>query len=265
MGLLSSLFGGSSQSSSSTSRSQMQDFGQGIASFQAPALQNLFGQATDLLGQQQGQIGPAAQQLSQGLGAQGQGFISGLQQAGQGVSPFLGQGPVQQQIQGLGGALSALTNRQADIGLNQIQNRFGQAGSIGSRANLAGGSLLGDLNIGLQSAFGQGVSNILGADAQRQTGAAIAQGGLQNQAAGIGLGSLGSLFDLGISPFAAGFQPLQQAAQIIGPPTVLDQGARSFSTASGTSSGSQSGGLFGGLGSGGLGGLFGGIGAFLGN
>lgn len=55
----------------------------------------------------------------------------------------------------------------------------------------------------------------------------------QTGAAAVGLGGLPSVFDLGLAPFGAEFQPLLNLAQILGPTTVLSE---SQQTSSGSSS-----------------------------
>lgn len=231
MGLFSSIFGGS-ESTQVTNPDQ-------LAAFQQPLLQALQGGAVNLARGQQAGIGSAAAGLSNEFLNQGRGFLSQLGGAGQGI-PGIGMQAAQAQQQ----ALTQGLQQNLDFGLNQIQNRFGSAGSVGSRAGLAGQTLLGQN----QQALAQGTADIFGQQGALNLGA----GQLGAQSAQAGLGSLGSLFNLGLSPFSAQFQPFQQAAGVIGNPIVLGQG--------GSSSQSTAPNIFGSLAPGGFGlpGLFGG-------
>jgi hypothetical protein len=84
----------------------------------------------------------------------------------------------------------------------------------GVQQQLQAGGLLGQLGLGQQ---GQQLQGQLGAGQ-------------------LGLGGLNALqgqFNLGLSPFQAQFQPLQNLAGIIGGPTVLGQGTSQSSASSG--------------------------------
>lgn len=229
MGLFDSIFGGS-ESTTVTNPDQ-------IAPFQLPILQGIQGGAFDLAQQQAGQIGPFAQGLSQQLGQSGQNFLGSLAGVGAGI-PGIGMQAAQAQQR----ALQQGLGQNLEFGLNQIQNRFGQAGSTGSRAGLAGETLLGQN----QLALAQGTADIF----RNQGGLSLGAGGLQNQAAGIGLSSLGGLLGLGLGGFGAAFQPFEQAAGIA-PPIVLGQGGSQTQSSSRGIGGLLSGvgGLAGGLGS----------------
>ena len=107
---------------------------------------------------------------------------------------------------------------------DDFRQRQGLASQLVGQQIQAGGLLnqgaLGQTQQQLQ-AFGQ--AGQLGNQAQAgQTGAAA-----------VGLGGLPSVFDLGLAPFGAEFQPLLNLAQIIGRPTVLSE---SQQTSSGSSS-----------------------------
>ena len=132
--------------------------------------------------------------------------LQALQQQGQlAAAGQLQQGDISQRGLALAGQGQAL---QAAQGLQQGQ-QFNQG-------------LISDLLA--QSIQAQGTAGQLG----------IAQGGLQGAASQTGLGSLQSVFNLGLSPFAAQFSPFLAAAQIFGAPTVL-----STAQATGSSVGRQ--------------------------
>lgn len=208
MGLFSSLFGGSQQSSSQQSSASSQ-----AGSFIDPRQQRFLDQ---LRNQSFGTLGPLAAQGGQFGGQLAQGLTgAGLGLLGQAAGP----GAANAQI----GALQGLLQQNQELGLNQIQSRFGQAGSIGSRAGVEGGQLLE----GSQRALALGSGQIMGQTQQAQLGAAS---------------QLPGLFNLGISGFQGAAGPLQALAQILGDPTILNQ-AQSQSTSSATSSGSSSGGI----------------------
>lgn len=126
----------------------------------------------------------------------GQGFLDTLGSAGSGVSPFLDQSAVGGQI----GALTDVLQRNQSLGLNEIQSRFGQAGTVGSRAGLAGSELVGNT----QRALASGVSGLLASDLSRRGSLALGQGQLQAQGAQAGAGLLGA--DLSRRQGAAGLE-----------------------------------------------------------
>ena len=220
--------------------------------------QSLLGQGGSFLGGINQGIG----QLQQGFGGQqqqfgqaiGQGFdalggIAGgtnpalqqLQQQASGQNPFL-----QQNIDQLG----ADVTRQFERGLSATNINAVGAGQLGGGRQGVAQGLLGEAatqefargatalrsqDIGRQL---QASQSVLGAQAGAggQLGAQGLQGLLGQQGLGQagllgagqlglgGLGQLGGLFDLGFSPFAAEFSPLQSLAGIIGGPTVLSEG-----------------------------------------
>jgi len=215
MGLLSSLFGGSQ----STTQPGF------IFPEQVPFLQQQFGQAQQLAGQQLPQIQQMAGPLSGQLLGQGQQFLQGLQGAGQNLTPFTqtGQpGGIEQQL----AALQGLGQFNLNQSLEGITDRGIAAGGIGSaRSGLAAGQSAGLSNLGFMGAAG----GLLGQDVQRRQQAALGQAGIQGQTALGGLSQLGGLFNLGISPFQAQFSPLQNQANILGRPTVLGGGGQAQS------------------------------------
>lgn len=239
------------QESQQRSQSSGESF---ISPQQVPFLDQLFGAASSLAGQQLGPIQAQANQLSEGLLTSGQQFVSGLQGAAGGV----GAG-VESAISGLlnfgqpGNATEALLGPNPALG-GQIdalsaaiqQNLAATSGTIGGQATLQGGTggsrqalATGLAGQEAERQFGQGATQLFAQDfaarqqlapqllAQQQA-ALGAAGGLgiagqqaQTQAAGIGLDSLSNLFNLGLAPFQSAFSPLLNLAAIIGPPTVL--------------------------------------------
>ena len=195
------------------SRSQ-QTSEQSVWGAQAPYLQSLYGQATDLWSKQAGQVGPAAQSMAGGImgGLGGYGSpmsnpaFQNLQQRAQGGSPFLNQ-----QIQGLGSDIGQFFQQQIMPG---IASQAGQAGQFGgSRQGIASGMAGQDA----LRQFSQGATNLRQADYGQGLQAAGMLGGLSNDY----LGQMGNIYNLGMSPFSAQWMPLQNMANIIGNPTVL--------------------------------------------
>ena len=216
---------------------QGQEFLTGLPGVQA-ALQNIPGLAQ--FGQAGGQ---GFQQGLDQLGQQAQGqtpALQALQQQAFGQNPVLGQ-----QI----GQLGQDINRQFEQMLPGITSQAVGGGQLGGGRQGVAQGLLGQSAI---DAFQRGATDLRGGDITRQLQAASQLAGFQGQAAGqlgqlggqgflgggqlgqagqlgagqLGLGGLGQLqgqFNLGLSPFAAQFGPLQQLAQIIGSPTVLSQ------------------------------------------
>ena len=115
----------------------------------------------------------------------------------------------------------AATAAQFQLGQQQnvIQANIAQQGQRGLSADILGGLL------GTQTgAFG--AAGNLGL-AQQQSGTQAGLGGL---------GALGGLFNLGLAPFGAQFQPLQALAGILGSPSILSESG-SFGLSQGTSGG----------------------------
>ncbi|GAG41573.1 unnamed protein product, partial [marine sediment metagenome] len=135
-------------------------------------------------------------------------------QAGQGLNQFIGQGPVNQQIQGLTNASQNFIDKQ----LNNISgqsNLFGGFG--GGRSQVAQGAAIGEAGAGL----GLGIGNILQQDFGRQQQAATSQGQQQllgNQLGQQGLGNIFGLFNQGL---LGQFGGLQSQQGLVGAPTVL--------------------------------------------
>ena len=105
---------------------------------------------------------------------------------------------------------------------------------LGAAQGLTGQALTGQLG---EAQLGQGAD-------QQLLSALQSSGALNNQAAGIGLGSLSDLFNLGLGGFGAEFSPLQALAGILGPGLFQDFGL-GFGQSSSQSSGSGSGFNFG--------------------
>jgi hypothetical protein len=175
---------------------------QGIASGQNQSLQALQAQATggqQLLGQQITGLGEdinqqLQRQLGGGAGIAGQANLAGQLGGGrQGVESGLAQEAALTQFQ-----RGATGLRQQ----NQAQQLQASQAALGAQAGA--GQALGQLGLGQNQ---QQLQALLG-------GGQLGLGGLQ---------SLQGQFNLGLSPFQAEFQPLQNLAGILGGPTVLSQ------------------------------------------
>jgi len=165
---------------------------------QAPALQQLYGAAQSLLGGAQ----PA--------GAEGVGDAARsawMQQLTPGGNPYFSQS--------VQGAIDAATRGFTQGVLPQLTDQGVQAGAYGGvRDQLARGQAAGQFGEGLANMVGQMSSQQYGADQSRALQALGMAPGLQNMA----------------------YQPLQQAASMIGGPTVLGQsqsGGSSFGSSFG--------------------------------
>lgn len=205
-----------------------------------------------------GGIGDVAFQQSGQLGGAGQGFLGNLQQgaAGQLGGQQLQNQAAQQAIQGGGpggdflqGAIAQgnpFLNQQVQALGQQIGQQFQEqvlpgirrnATSVGGLGGGRQGVAEGIAGRGSQQAFANQAANLgfqnfgqqLGAAGQLQQnalqGGQLAGQGVSQQlgSATAGLGSLGGLFNLGLAPFGAQFQPLQQQAGLVGGPTVLSE------------------------------------------
>ncbi|MCP4169330.1 MAG: hypothetical protein GY758_01000 [Fuerstiella sp.] len=188
-----------------------------ISAEQLPYLQNLWGQGQDLANQQMGNIGQESMRLSGGLFNQGQGFMSQMGSgAAQGLNQYQGPGYAQQQI----GALGQLSQNYLGQALQGINSGAIGAGGLGGQRNqLMQGTAIGDATRGFQSA----ASNLMQQDLGRQQQAGIAQAGIQGQTAMAGMGQLGNMYDLSMSPFTAQWSPLQQQGSLIGGPAMTSQ------------------------------------------
>lgn len=170
--------------------------------------------------------------MADALSRQGQSFLGGLTNQslpGSAQAGFMGPGFAQEQINALGANL----NRNLNLGLNSIQNRFGLAGTMGSRAGATAGTALGDT----QLAFGSGVASILQGDrlARQQAAQGVDQynlggGALSNQANLGGLSALPGLFNLGMAGYQNAWSPLGNYQAAVGGPIILGQGSSSNST-----------------------------------
>jgi len=271
--------GKNKQKQSSQQSSQQSSFGQSfVAPFQQQFLERLFGQANTVASQQL--ASPVPQKLGGQLLGQGQDFQNILGGISRSFAPGVGgEGGAIQGLLGFargGGEFDQLLGEspglQGSLGSLQDaiqQNLAATAGTIGGQATLQGqtGGSRQALATGLagqeaQRQFAGGASQLIGQDfAARQalapqilaaqSGAFQAAGqlGLQQRASQVGaaqsgLGSLGSLFNLGLAPGQAAFGPLEQLAQILGPAIQLSF-QQSQGSGTGTGSGSGSGFQFG--------------------
>ncbi len=237
----------------SESKSRSQQF---VDPAQVPFLAGLRNEARFLQREQSRNIGGVAEQLTGRLGGIGDQLIGGLAQQSGLFGPGVGQaqellggiasGEGQFGIQQLLAPGEALEGQLSFLDENIQRNLASTLGTLGGQATLQG-QTGGDRQAFFsqqaageaQRAFAGGASNLLSADiaarrqlsgvaAGQQLGAAqsLGQLGLQQQQVGqqgaLGaLGQLGGLFNLGLAPFQAEFQPLQNLAGIVGPPTVL--------------------------------------------
>jgi hypothetical protein len=202
-----------------------------------------------VLGQQIGQLGEDInRQLQRQISGAG-GIGSGAIGAGQG--PLGGRAQVAQGI-AQQGALDAFSRGATSLRGQDIGRQLGAAQALGGleqggiQQQLQAGAQLGQFGVqglgalGQQQQIQQGGQQLglgaqqIGLGAQglglQQQGIGLQQQQLQQQgqlgAGQLGLGGLNALqgqFNLGLSPFQAQFQPLQNLAGIIGQPTVLGQ------------------------------------------
>jgi len=221
-----------------------------------PFLQFAGTEATQLAREQGQVIGGVASQLSGRLGGIGDQLLGGLaEQAGM-LGPGVGQaqqllggiatGEGQFGIQSLLAPGEQLQGQLSFLNENIQRNLASTLGTIGGQATL-GGQTGGDRQAFFSSQAGQEAqrlfagqaANLTAADlaarrqlsgvvAGQQLGAAVGLGQLglgQQQVGGqlaqAGLQQLQPLFNLGLAPFEAEFQPLLNQAQVVGPPTVL--------------------------------------------
>ena len=192
-----------------------------------------------------GRLGGIGDQLLGGLAEQSQLFGPGVQQSQEllsGIASGEGQGGINQLLAPggqLAGQLSFLDE-------NIQRNLASTLGTLGGQATLQG-QTGGDRQAFFsqqaageaQRAFAGEAANLTAADlaarrqlsgtaAAQQLGAAqavgqlgIQQQGLGGQFAQAGLGQLGGLFNLGLAPFQAAFQPLLNQADIVGGQSIL--------------------------------------------
>ena len=239
----------------SESRSRSQQF---VDPAQVPFLANLRSEGQALAREQGFSIGGVANQLSGRLGGIGDQLLGGLAQQSGLFGPGVGQaqellggiasGEGQFGIQQLLAPGEQLQGQLSFLDENIQRNLQSTLGSIGGQATL-GGQTGGDRQAFFSSqaageaqrAFAGGASQLLGQDlaarrqlggvvAGQQLGAAgalgqlgIAQQGVAAQTGLGALGQLGGLFNLGLAPFQAEFQPLLNLADIVGDPTTLQR------------------------------------------
>ena len=192
---------------------------------QAPFLQDMFGQGSSLMQQQQG-VGQYAQDMMGGMlpGINAaMGSMGNMAQGGGPLQQFTNpnNGLISQQLGMLGSSLGDMFNNTVMPGLTSQANSAGGLG--GSRHQLGIGQAAGNMF----DQFQQGATSIMG-NAYNQ--AANSAGQLQQSmmgAAGAMPGMGGDIFNLGMSPFNAAWAPLQNQAGLLGGPTVLGQGQSS--------------------------------------
>lgn len=201
------LFSFGSSKSKSSSSSQQSSF---VDPNQQKFLEQIFGGAADTFQNVNPGLGQAATQLGAQLGGRSEGFLDSLQQQASGGNPFVGQ-----QVDALGADIGRFLQTQALPGIGQgfaTANQFG-----GGRQGLAEGQAI----TGALSEFASGAADIRSRGFGQQTQAALG-----------GLGQLQDQFNLGLSPFLAQFAGLDAFADLIGDPTVLQQGTSTSSASS---------------------------------
>ena len=204
---------------------------------QAPFLDFLRSQATQLASQQQPAIGEFAFPFAQELLSGGADLLTQLG-SGSFADPLrdfeLGPGLIEDQITALGEDINT-----------QLQRQIGGAGGIGSQFNLGGtrgggrqGVQEGIANEAALNAFSRESAGLRGADAALRNQLGLDRATSLSQLLGGGaesaLSGLQPLFNLGISPFEAQFGPLQALSQIVGDPqTLFEDFAQGTTAASG--------------------------------
>ena len=196
-----------------------------------------------------GQGGLPGQDLIQGAGASAQQLLGPNPALAPQISAL--QDMIQNNLAATAGTIGGQATLQGATGGSRQALATGLAGQEAQRqfAGGAAGLLSQDFAtrqalapqlVGQQLQAGQLLNQGALGQSQQQLQALLGAGQLGNQsvtgqtgAAGVGLQNLGGLFDLGLAPFGAEFSPLLNLAQIIGPPTVLQE---SQSTSSGDSS-----------------------------
>jgi hypothetical protein len=222
MGLSGGTSSGSSSGASYGYNTSLAQSMQNIWGPQAGALAGMFGQATNLANQQQGQVPAAAR--TQGARVQ-PAAQSGLDQMRQFANP--NSALVQRQTADLADTVGTEFNRTIMPGLNSAAGLGGNIG--GSRDALARGVAAGDA----ARAISTGATDFF-SHAFDMAGNAAAQ--LPGMAAGV--------YNLGMQPFQSAWAPLSSLAGILGGPTVLNRsqamsGAENWANQQSTNKSSQ--------------------------
>jgi len=192
------------------------------------------------MGLAQGQMGAggqaqAAGELSAQLGGFGQSFLSNLQNIAGGAGQLPGSNFLEQRLSQQNPFLNEqITQLGQDIG-QQFQQSIlpgirGNALSVGGLGGGRQGVAEGLAAQGATDAFARGSANLRFQDvglrqaaASQLQNAGLGQQQMQIGAAQSGIGSLGGMMNLGMSPFAAAFSPLAQFAAILGPQNILSR------------------------------------------
>ncbi len=182
---------------------------------QAPYLNSLYGQASRMNDQQGATIGQDASRISGNLMQGAGGYltpgtnpaIGNLMQRAQQGNPYLSQ-----QIEGLGADIGNALRTQIMPGIASTAGLHGQFGGSrhGVAAGLAGGEAIRQ--------FTQGATNLR----SNAYGQGIQSAGMAGQLASQGVGQLGDIDNLGMSPYSAQWAPLQAFGGLLGDPTVLE-------------------------------------------
>ena len=182
--------------------------------------QQLFGNATGAA-QRASEMIPGLEEKAGQLFSTGAGFLEKLQ--GNAGADYLanrltGANPqVDEQIDLLGEDIGGFLRNEVNPMLTSNAVRAGGLG--GGRQGVAQGRA----SAAALEQFQRGASGIRTADLAARDQAAAQLGGLTNQAAGTGLGSLGAMLGLGESGANAALSPYMALSQVMGGPTVLTQ------------------------------------------
>jgi hypothetical protein len=201
MGMSGGTSSGSSSGASYGYNTSLAQSMQNIWGPQAGALAGMFGQATNLANQQQGQVPAAAFGLNGKVQPAAQ---YGLNQMRQFANP--NSALARRQTADLADTVGTEFNRTIMPGINSAAGLGGNIG--GSRQALAQGVAAGDAARAISSGATDFFTN-----AYNQAGNAAAQ--LPGMAAGV--------YNLGMQPFQSAWAPLSSLAGILGGPTVLNR------------------------------------------
>ena len=239
-------FGSNKQRQQQTSSSMGQSY---VDPSQRGFFDWLRGQAQNTAESQMGAggMGDVANQLSGQLGQAGQDFLGQLQGLA-GTQELSGTGFLEQRLNQANPFLNQqIAQLGQDIG-EQFQQSIlpgirGSAQQVGAYGGSRQGVAEGLAAQGAQDAFAQQAANLRFQDVGLRQAAAgqlqsagLQQQGLQAAAANTGLGNLGGLMNLGMSPFGAQFGPLAQFAQLLGPANILNR-TQSYGQSTGQSGG----------------------------
>lgn len=207
----STLFGGGEQKSSTYVNKVQEGF-----------LNDLYQRAQDQFIQSGFAQGQAGRTMADQLTERGNMLIGRLGQAGQALNPFIDESQVMPQLD----VLNQQLGRQFELGLNRIQNRFGLAGTTGSRAGVAGGEALEGFNRNLSL----GIADILNNDRGMRQQAATDFSRFNLLGNTSALNALPGQFGLSQAGYQSQYAGLNNLANLLGSPTVLSSSSGYNST-----------------------------------